>query len=326
MGNEICYRPFSPGDEKSYLDLYNYIYPTSMSADYWQWYNIENPAGRSIIETAWDGDKLIGVYGLSPRWLSAGSRSIYGALSDVAITHPDYRYRGIFSTLGRHLYNRAQTEGIKVLYGFPTEHSKHSFKTKLNWDYIDECRALICWKFRKTDIHRGSQEIHRVYHVGIEFEELWKRIAAGPFKASILAKRNREYLEWRFLKQPTAKYLLYAASENGIFNGYIVIRETLEQGEKYFDIADIIAVDLISYRNLVEYIILCFEEVGFVRIKLPIGSVFYICAKDMGFKESGALYYFGCKLPRDLSEFGREWYYTTADNQAEIHNWNLHNS
>ncbi|MFZ5632518.1 MAG: GNAT family N-acetyltransferase [Bacillota bacterium] len=313
MGHSFLMRPFQPGDEGSYLDLYNFVHPVSMSADYWRWLNLANPAGPSMIETAWDGEKLIGVYGLVPVKLWAGGEIVLGALSDVAVTHPDYRYRGVFSALGRSLYHRAEERGVRIIYGFPTEHSKHGFEKTLGWDFVHGCRALVCWGCGGAGGGENLMDVYEVDSAGNDFDPLWDKVARGAIRSSILAVRDKEYINWRFVEHPENRYRIFMAAGGAGPGGYIIARLPAGAGETCVDIVDVLAEDVNSFRELVGFALGYYGEAGCVRIRLTAGSVFFHCIRGMGFKESGFVYYFGCRPLKNAPEFSREWYYTMGD-------------
>ncbi|MCL6477123.1 MAG: GNAT family N-acetyltransferase [Peptococcaceae bacterium] len=313
MDHSCLMRPFQPGDEGSCLDLYNFVHPVSMSEDCWRWLNLANPAGPSMIETAWDGEKLIGVYMLVPVKLWAGGEIVLGALSDVAVTHPDYRYRGVFSALGERLYRRAEERGIKIIYGFPTEHSKHGFEKTLGWDFVRGCRTLACWGCDGDGAGENPADIYEVGAAGNEFDQLWDNVARGAIRPYILAVRDKEYINWRFVTHPENRYRIFMAAGGAGPGGYMIVRTPSGAGETCVDIVDVLAVDVNSFRKLAGYVLKYYRDAGCVRIRLPAGSVFFHCAKGKGFKESGFVYYFGCRRLKSTPEFSREWYYTMGD-------------
>ncbi|MHB8918726.1 MAG: GNAT family N-acetyltransferase [Desulfocucumaceae bacterium] len=309
----FLFAPLRPEDWQSCLDLYNYVYPVSMSVGYWLWLNAAGPAGPSIIETAWDGEQLIGFYGVVPLRLSLGGREIPGAVSGAAVTHPDYRYRGVFSALGISVYRRAAESGIKVVYGFPTEHSRYGFLSALGWDYVQKNRELACWGGRGGRPQQDTGSIRQTEFEGIDLNNLWVKMAGGIFRSRILAVRDRKYLDWRFNKHPENIYLIFSAGDVRDSGGYIVLRSTVRGGETYGDIVDIAAVDMQRFRLLAGHALLYFRDAGCVRLRLPEGSPLYSGAVGMGFRESGAVYYFGCKPLAGEGLCGREWHYTMAD-------------
>lgn len=309
----FLFAPLRPEDWQLCLALYNYVYPVSMSEGCWLWLNAAGPAGPSIIETAWDGERLIGFYGVMPLRLSMGGQEVPGAVSGAAVTHPDYRYRGVFSALGKRVYRRAAESGIRVVYGFPTEHSRYGFTGGLGWDYVQRCRELACWGCQ------GSGTLPE-YGKGISAEltaneivDLWGKMSGGILGSRVMAVRDREYLDWRFNNHPENSYRIFTAGGSHDPGGYVVLRSTVRGGETYGDIVDIAAVDMQRFRLLAGHALLYFRDAGCVRLRLPEGSPLYSGAVGMGFRESGAAYYFGCKPLAGEGLCGREWHYTMAD-------------
>lgn len=313
MDGDFLIRPMRPGDQRDYLDLYNYAHPESMTEEYWRWRNTESPAGRSLIETAWDGDRLVGAYGLVPVNLLCGGENVMGAFSDVAVTHPDYRYRGIFSALGKSLYRRAEEAGIKVVYGFPTEHSKQGFQNNLGWTFVIECRAMACWGCGGAGHRATSVDICEVVAAGEEFDLIWNRAASGSCALKNLAVRDKKHLEWRFFKHPENIYRVFAARDSSGPGGYVAVRQLTGAGEEYADIVDIMAADVHCFRELAGFALEFFRDAGCVRVRLPAGSTFHQSAVGLGFKEGGARYYFGCRAPGIATGCRYGWYYTLAD-------------
>ncbi|MFZ5642147.1 MAG: GNAT family N-acetyltransferase [Bacillota bacterium] len=312
----ISIKPFQSGDEDIYLDLYNYVHPKNMSIDIWRWKNLNGPLGRSIIVTAWDGNTLVGIYGIVPVMLYEGGNLIKGGLSDIAVTHPDYRYRGIFSALGKSLYERAAGQGIEIVYGFPTEHSVHGFKGSLGWEYLAIDYVLCCWGCDDTKLVKSNNyNVYQNKNVSDAFDKIWKRVTSGTFKNYIILQRSKIYLEWRFNQHPEINYNLYVADDNeGIPVGYAAVCFGEEGGEKYCDIVDIITYDIACFRSMVSYFITNFGELMSLRIRIPSTTVFYDTLKGMGFKESGKKYYFGSKLLKNFSAGVKDWYCTACDN------------
>lgn len=306
MGGSITFRPFRPEDQKNYLELYNYVYPVSMPGRYWRWRNRESPAGRSLIETAWDGGHLVGVYGVVPVRLLSGGKEVLAAFSDVAATHPDYRYRGIFSSLGKNLYRRAAESGIGAIYGFPTDHSRHGFISSLGWDYVRECRDLVRWGGGSPP--GWAVEISSVDAPGEEFDLFWKRLSGALPVRAAMAVRDSKYLDWRFKGHPEKGFSIFLAREGGAPAGYLAVRWLAGEGEKQGEISDLLAVDVHTFRDLLGFALEYFSDAGCVGIRLPESGPFYHSARSMGFKDGGERYYFGCR-----GGCGRDWFYTIAD-------------
>ncbi|MHB8157106.1 MAG: GNAT family N-acetyltransferase [Desulfocucumaceae bacterium] len=311
----ISIRPFQSGDKKVCLELYNSVHPEEMTQENWNWRNLQGPYGAALIQTAWDSGRLVGTYGLIPIMLFGAGKMIRGALSDIAVTHPEYRYRGIFSSLGKSLYNRAIEKGIKIIYGFPTEHSIHGFQGRLGWDYVFKSRAMVMSSRLAAEIKLKSDiNILGVKQVGEEFDILWERLIRGTFRRYYTVARHKDYILWRFRKKSGKSYQIYLAEERpGVPSGYMVVRQLAENGEVFSDIEDIASVDVNSFRSLIAFAATGLTDYTAIRLFLTEGNPFYQCALGMGFKEGGKKYNFGGRLLDSAAISWRDWYYTAGD-------------
>jgi len=314
LTGDLTFRPFSPGDEVPYLQLYNYVHPVSMSEEYWRWRNLTNPAGMSLIETAWDGPKLVGFYGLAPVRLSLRGKEILGGFSEAAVTHPDYRYRGIFSALGKSLYRRAAQSGIGIVYGFPTEHSRHGFLSALGWGEVRQHRDLWHWgQVGGGHVEGKYGEIRLIEGAGEEFDRVWRGVSQGLFGSNLLVVRDSRFIDWRFFRCPDQRYRVFLArGENGP-EGYLAARLLEETGEKLVEISDLAAADLNCLRRLLLFSLEHFSEAGGAVIRLPAGGVQHSFVSRLGFREGGSCYYFGWRPTGELPGPAPEWHYTVAD-------------
>lgn len=307
----ILIRPYNDNDREKCLELYNYVNPENMSLDRWKWKNEAGTLGKSLIETSWDGTSLVGVYGIIPLRLCVGGRHIKGALSDMAVTHPDYRCRGIFSEMGKSLYRRASDQQIEVIYGFPTVHSVHGFKKRLQWDYITTARPLFCWNCDVRDRTGEEYQIKETEVIGPEFDVLWDVLARGLFNRCAVAIRDAGYMSWRFGAEPGRGYRIFLALGRGGPAGCAVTSRKKCGGEDLWEITDITASETGCFRYLIEYLKDKLEAP--IMLKVPRGSLFYSLAKGMGFKEGGKSYYFGGHYLRQKALGADTWFYTTCD-------------
>ncbi|MFZ5648609.1 MAG: GNAT family N-acetyltransferase [Bacillota bacterium] len=311
MEKDFRIRPFAPEDRESCLELYNHVFPKKVKMSFWNWLYEENTAGKSFIETAWAGNKLIGLYGIVQMSMSAGGSAYKGALSATAVTRPEYRYRGVFSALGKEVYRRAEEDGIIAVYGFPTDHSRHGFQKSLGWNCITQGKALI--NSISGDMAPARARLYRLNSAEKELDLIWKRISGGPFRNAALTIRDCKYLEWRFFKHPEKKYSLILAEDDSGPAGYVAASVKVDFGEECCEVEDIIASDVHCFRELISYAGKKISSGGLVRIILPEESPFYRCVVGMGFRETGAKYYFGWKGLKNTTAFSGEWYYTIAD-------------
>lgn len=308
----IMIRPFSDRDLEKCLELHNYVNFNNLSLDQWIWRNVKGTLGKSLMETSWDRDRLVGIYGIIPLRLYSGGRQIKGALSDIALTHPEYRYRGIFSAMGKSLYERAYDQGIELIYGFPTDHSVHSFKKRLQWDYITTARPLFCWSCPAEERAGREYEIQEIDQIGVEFDALWEVLSRGIFSKCTVVLRDAKYMRWRYRAEPGQDYRIFLALVgSGSPVGYAVTSSQGGGGEKLCEIVDITASGIGCFRVLVSY--LMNKLTAPIMLKVSAGSFFYNLAKGMGFREGGKKYYFGSRLIKQKEAGLNEWFYTKCD-------------
>ncbi|HBV96694.1 MAG: hypothetical protein JL50_16060 [Peptococcaceae bacterium BICA1-7] len=304
-------RPYENKDRDKCLELYNYVNPENMSLDRWQWKNETGTLGKSLIQTSWDGVRLVGFYGIIPLRLYSGGRYLKGGLSDIAVTHPDYRYRGIFSELGKTLYRRAAEQGIEIIYGFPTEHSVQGFKKRLQWDYITAARPMFCWNSGAKDSAGGEYQIRETDEIGLEHDILWKDLARGIFSKCAVAIRDAGYMRWRFGEEPGQDYRIFLVFKGGGPVGCAVTCRKICGGEELWEIADITASETVCFRYLIGY--LKKELAAPIKLKVPQGGLFHSLVKGMGFREGGKSYYFGSHSLKQKNTGTEQWFYTICD-------------
>lgn len=313
MEKKYMIRSFLPGDEESYLELFNHVFPGEMTIDFWNWLYMEGPAGKRFIETAWDGERMVGVYGIVAVRMSRRGFFFTGALSVAAVTRPEYRYRGIFSALGKELYRRAEESGIDAVYGFPTEHSRHGFQKSLGWDHIQRGKVLVSGVSAEREAAPSGLKMYTIKSAGKEFDYLWKRLGGGILRDSVLLARDSAYVNWRFVKHPAKEYGIVLAEDSSGPAGYAAVSITRNSGEIFCNVEDIAVSGIQCFREMISHIRQNISQNGIVRIIIPFESHFYRCALSMGFRESGEKFCFGWKGLRKTEGLRGEWYYTIAD-------------
>jgi hypothetical protein len=106
--------------------------------------------------------------------------------------------------------------------------------------------------FRIGGRRRISSPVRRVVRFDDRFDELWRRIAAGPPR--LRAVRTREVLEWRFRVELRENHAaIIVAEDAGTLTGYaVLVRRLQDTGMELYDVADLQAVgdDPTIIRNL----------------------------------------------------------------------------
>jgi len=65
----------------------------------------------------------VAYYGVIPCFIEHAGRRILAAQSADTMTHPGYRYKGMFTQLSRLTFSLCQSAGIRLVFGFPNQQS-----------------------------------------------------------------------------------------------------------------------------------------------------------------------------------------------------------
>lgn len=180
------------------LDLVRSLYRATKSRlrpiDYDRWRMYDTPWGDSPAVIALDGDVCAGLYIIWPCMLRLGEEDVLGAQSMDTMTHPDYRGRGLFTTLAEECFAIAARRGFEVVYGFPNESSYPGFVRRLNFDHAGDVGA---WRYR-----RRTRLSRRVRGATAELGDVSE---LEPLLAEFLAERDvcrirkdTTWLSWRY--------------------------------------------------------------------------------------------------------------------------------
>ena len=92
-------------DREGILALRNVVFPVEdpekRDSAFWNWEFLDSPAGKARLFVAEDGKRIVGHYAIIPqRFMLAGKPTLGSIVVDV-MTHPDYRFQGMFKKIGR---------------------------------------------------------------------------------------------------------------------------------------------------------------------------------------------------------------------------------
>ncbi|MDB5210563.1 MAG: hypothetical protein JWQ30_1390 [Sediminibacterium sp.] len=93
---------------------------------------------------AYNKDRVpVGYYGVIPCFLQCGDNKILSAQSADTMTHPQYRFKGLFVELSNITFDLCRAEGIKIVFGFPNQNSFHGAINKLGWKMTESMDCFI---------------------------------------------------------------------------------------------------------------------------------------------------------------------------------------
>jgi hypothetical protein len=265
-------RLFQPGDQNEIKKLYEFVFDTPMPLDLWNWRYLENPTGKVAILLAISGEDgtLAGQYALCPMPMTMGAEDIVGALSLDTMVHPNFQGQRMFTILAEDLYQRIADDGVPVVYGFPNGQSHPGFEKYLKWEDLVEHLPVYVRPLRISHLlakvlpqpllaqlagplagtgyqmwrltRGGPARAFRVTTVS-GFDERWDTLwqqARGL--APIMVRRERSYLNWRYVNHPYHDYTIFSVERDNALLGYAVLRIQELSGLQTGFIADLLTL------------------------------------------------------------------------------------
>ncbi len=322
------YRSYQKGDELKIIDLFCQAIPQFRTTGFWNWINIENPFGNSIIEVTECDGKIIGHYGVMPLDLWIKGVPVKAGLAIQAVIHPAFRnFKNILRMTGR-VWERCGQQGLEFVYAFPNENIWQINTAFMEWESIGDFRSweLPLGKNRKVvGMNSGDPiEVRRVASFTNRAHGIWDE---SPIRkcAKIALARTPDFLEWRFFEHPLQHYIVFIAENEGRDIGYIVLK--LHRKEKCFygHIVDVLTVEENAqsvFKALLEEAFKFFEwsKVDVVSCWMCPSNPYFEVLCSLGFGSKGFNTHFGYRrISGNIAEEIRRlenWYLTMADSDA----------
>lgn len=283
---------YKTGDESKILELFELSFGTKLPFKYWEWRYLKNPHyDNPLIHLMWDEDKLAGHYALSPVKVVCNNITYLTGLSMTTMTHPNYRGKGIFTTLAESVYKEAfNTHGFAVVWGFPNTNSHYGFVDKLNWNDISYVPMLSLMINKKAAPSKRSIIEIRDFNELPNLPEKKKKI--NPKYCGIL--RNKEYLNWRFFQNPLNTYKAFTLSSEK--DSYLIYKE-------YKGSDETLQIDIVDYswentkEATQEYInaliSLIGENIKLINTWALLNSKQHLSFERLGFQPNSPITYYG---------------------------------
>lgn len=247
MSNELILRFYKENDETEILRLRKSLQEIEVkeknSLDYWYYENIKNPAGKSIISLAFDGNKLVSQFVFLPKIIKYYNKQMLSYQSLEVMTAAPYRRQGLFTKLGFSAGAEALKNNCEILWAFPNQNSIGGFLYKFNWKKIFSVPVLVraldcCGIFLPAPLNKfgnlvsqnifdmifklkSTAEIEEVQQFDNTIEEL---LEAFNNSYNIIFLKNVLNMNWRYTNVPNRIYKKYLYKENGKIKGIAVFR------------------------------------------------------------------------------------------------------
>lgn len=82
-------------------------------------------------------------YGVIPCFIQYKTDIMLAAQSADTMTHPKYRYKGMFVDLSNKTFDLCRELGIRLIFGFPNQNSYHGAVNKLGWKITESMACFI---------------------------------------------------------------------------------------------------------------------------------------------------------------------------------------
>jgi hypothetical protein len=281
----------------------------------WEWRFLRKPAGKGLVELAWENEILAGHYAVSPVRMRVRGNDVLAALSGTTMTHPQYRGAGLFPLLARRTYARARQAGQMLVMGFPNRYSHRGLIRDLGWRDVGEVPKFAAMV---SDIGpvREDPGIVELKRFDRRFDQLWNE-AKDVHPISVV--RDRCYLQWRFAENPESDYRIFACKVGRRIGGYAVAKRY----RKELHVVDILCLDADIGVRLVRRVALAAVRLGLSAVSMWLNPELELHREleRLGFQPGAPVTYF-CVLPlrtvvlsRGACDF-RNWYLTMGDSDV----------
>lgn len=85
----------------------------------------------------------VAYYGVIPCFIKIDDKTILAAQSADTMTHPGFRFKGLFVELSNLTFQLCRDNGINLLFGFPNQNSLPGAINKLGWQMTEQLRCFI---------------------------------------------------------------------------------------------------------------------------------------------------------------------------------------
>ncbi len=124
-----------------------------------KWY-LDNPLGHVLSFNAFDGDKMVAHYACIPTKMIFEGTIVTGLHSMATVTHPDYRGKGLFTTLAKQTIKLARELDYKYIIGVANANSFHAVSNCLGFSSITKLDVKIGFG---TEISQKEDGMTRKY-------------------------------------------------------------------------------------------------------------------------------------------------------------------
>jgi hypothetical protein len=210
-------RPYEPGDEHAIVSLFQRTFNTPFDLDAWRWKYQRGPWARPELSTVvqMENGEIIGHLGAMLHAISlVGQPQLVAQTVDFII---DAHHRGqhVFRELFKVFAAHAESSGIPVLMGFPSQHvlgpmhqlGRHvaileKYHLPLGSEFHTRLRQRV---LAVPEAARFGFELNHDYELDSRFDVIWQSCARLE---NLSVWKDREYMSWKYVQRPASHRFL----------------------------------------------------------------------------------------------------------------------
>lgn len=292
-----------------FVALHRCCFPNGHTdADYFKWRYLDHPAPEQFVNIAVDGDALVAFYAVSTVLLTYQKETWKSALSLNSMTSPEYRGKGLFTSLARLTYEQLHNSGYGSIFGFSNVHSNSIFCKKLDFRTVYEVPMMELVLNQEVEV-RSCIDYDNEFRM--DYSEVQKETDR------LMVKKNVPYLRWRYTQSPECQYDNIVLHSRNQVKAYAVCKV-------WQDRLNIVEFHGDTERYGKELLSRCMDHahqkgLQAVTIWAPVNTPLHWLLEREGFINRYPIHYFIAKalkpLPVDLSD-PRIWALQMGDNNT----------
>ncbi|HEX2493550.1 MAG TPA: GNAT family N-acetyltransferase [Steroidobacter sp.] len=240
-------RPYRDGDEDQLVDLFLAAYGHPITRDHWRW-KLRGAGSLANVWLAQIEDRIVFQYAGIPLRIQLAGVPATAMVAVDAMTAPEFRRRGLLTTVVQRAHSNWRDQGIAFVLGLPNEHWGSRTRA-LGWQRLFPLQwlfqplrpeGLIAYRLKapwagkvtafgslwnrwlRTRFRPDSRlRMENVAIAGDEFDHLWRR---GRSESLVTPVRDRQWVDWRFFASPMHTYQVVLAQDDKGPAGYCVYR------------------------------------------------------------------------------------------------------
>lgn len=237
--------------------------PEKKDPAFWQWEFVENSDGPARLFVAEDQGRIVGHYGIIPQRFSFAGQHVKGSIVVDVMTHPDYRFQGMFKKIGRFSLGHVSDE-IGFAIGYPIRKEVMPGHLSIGWNVRLRIPVLVrpldwgavATRFGLSPMGRTLRAVvarwrrisrwrwprpssgEQIRRIGPEDLAAVHELFESSLSSMVYRIRTEEYLRWRYFSNPAWNYDLVGLWCGDTLQAFVALRRA-----KLLDVDSLAVVD-----------------------------------------------------------------------------------